>query len=83
MTKLFRAKASRTFSFGKFSKEFKKGQPVENLTQEDVNYLSGNNPKGVSVITDIEEMVKEVVEEAVVEPKVEKAVKKTTTRKRK
>lgn len=60
-------------------KKFKKNEKITNLSEEDVLYLSGDNPKHLNVIKDVHPIVEEAVE--VKEPvKVEKAVKKTTKR---
>ena len=72
---MFEARVKRDFTFEKFKGHgtFKKGETISDLTGEDVAYLTGANPKHVSVIED----VKEIVEEAVEVKNVEKAVKAT------
>lgn len=70
---MYKARAIRDFSFEKTQKLYKKGDNVEGLTKEDIDYLLGNNPLKRQVIDSVEE----IVEKAVEEKKVEKAVKKT------
>ena len=72
---MFEARVKRDFTFEKFKEHgtFKKGEVISNLTDKDVEYLTGSNPRKVAVIED----VKEIVEEAVEVKNVEKAVKAT------
>lgn len=77
---MYEATAKRNFTWSKFSgKEFKKGQKIKNLSEADKEYLNGNNPKHISVIKDIREIVIPEIETAVevVPENVEKAVKNT------
>lgn len=70
---MYKARVNKNFTFfAKFpGREFKKGDIIENLTKQDVEYLL-SNPKGKNYITDVEE----IVEKSVEPKKVEKAVKK-------
>ena len=69
---MYKAKVNKNFTFTKFpGREFKKGDIIENLTKQDVDYLT-SNPKGRNFITDAEE----IVEKSVEPKKAEKAVKK-------
>ena len=68
---MYKATVKRDFTFK--GKAYKKGSKIEKLSKEDMEYLNGNNPRRVSVITDIEEIIEKVVEP---KKKVEKAVKK-------
>lgn len=64
---MFKADVIKSFTWNKrHDKLFRLGKEIENLTQEDVDYLKANK-----VIDNIRPMV----ESAVIEPKVEKAVK--------
>lgn len=71
---MYKARVNKNFTFTKFpGREFKKGDIIENLTKQDVDYLT-SNPKGRNFITDAEEIVEKSVEPK--KEKVEKAVKK-------
>lgn len=79
---MYKAKVIRNFTWAKRANQlFETTQWINDLTEEDMNYLKANN-----VITDITFVAdkEEVLEKAVVEEKkVEKAVKKPVAKKKK